>query len=203
MLRGQRSESIFHAGLPVTSEAPDAPGPDAPGAEELPEPAAGADPFWDHLKKVNDVFYDQIKTADQKAAYLFTFMVAFLLASAEGRDIFSLAAYRTATLAEGLVRAALAAAVMFTLFSALGVVLPRRLAGGTSLFWGAWPEQGLRLMAARRARDTDFLFQEYAGNVQNLATIARRKFMLVGMAFRGLMIWLGCYIVLLAVSAPE
>lgn len=180
----------------------DAPGPDAPGPEDLPAAAAGSDPFWDHLKKVNDVFYDQIKTADQKAAYLFTFMVAFLLASAEGRDIFSLAAYRDATPPEAAVRAAMAAAVMFTLFSALAVVLPRRVAGGTSLFWGAWPAQGQRLMAARRERDTDFLFQEYAGNVRNLATIARRKFLLVGLAFRGLMVWLTCYILLLAVSPP-
>ena len=182
---------------------PDAPGPDAPGADSLPETPGGGDPFWEHLKKVNDVFYDQIKTADQKAAYLFTFMVAFLLASAEGRDIFSLAAYRTAALPEALVRAAMAAAVMFTLFSALAVVLPRRLAGGTSLFWGAWPEQGQRLMWARAERNMDFLFEEYAGNVRNLAFIARRKFMLVGMAFRGLMVWLGCYILLLAVSAPS
>lgn len=187
----------------MRSEEPnDAPGPDAPGTEDLPEPAGGADPFWDHLKKVNDVFYDQIKTADQKAAYLFTFMVAFLLASAEGRDIFSLQSYRTASLPQAVVGGVMAGAVLFTLFSALAVVLPRRLAGGTSLFWGAWPEHGQRLMAARRAGDPSFLFDEYAGNVQNLATIARRKFRLVGMAFRGLMAWLACYILLLAVSPP-
>nr|HRO15684.1 hypothetical protein [Paracoccus sp. (in: a-proteobacteria)] len=71
---------------------------------------------------------------------------------------------------------------------------------GTSLFWGAWPEQGNRLLSARRAGDTGFLFDEYAGNVQNLATIARRKFRLVNMAFRGLMVWLACYVLLLAVS---
>lgn len=189
------------AGQPVRSEEPsDAPGPDAPGAEDLPEPPAGADPFWDHLKKINDVFYDQIKTADQKAAYLFTFMVAFLLASAEGRDIFSIASYRSATLPQIVIGAVMAAAVLFTLFSALAVVLPRRLAGGTSLFWGAWPEQGRRLLAARREGDASFLFDEYAGNVRSLAIIAQRKFRLVGMAFRGLMAWLACYILLLAVS---
>lgn len=179
---------------------PDAPGPDAPGAADLPETPAGGDPFWDHLKKVNDVFYDQIKTADQKAAYLFTFMVAFLLASAEGRDIFSIAAYRQATPQQALIGAVMALAVLFTMFSAIAVVLPRRLARGTSLFWGAWPAQGKRLLSARREGDTGFLFDEYAGNVENLATIARRKFRLVNMAFRGLMVWVACYVLLLAIS---
>lgn len=187
--------------MPVKSEPlPDAPGPDAPGPESLPEQTAASDPYWEHLKKVNDVFYDQIKTADQKAAYLFTFMVAFLLASAEGRDIFSLALYRDAPPQQAFITGVMALAVLLTLFSALGVVLPRKLARGTSLFWGAWPDQGQRLLSARQAGDTGFLFDEYARNVENLATLARRKFRLVGLAFRGLMVWLACYVILLAVS---
>ncbi|MCZ0962626.1 Pycsar system effector family protein [Paracoccus benzoatiresistens] len=181
---------------------PDAPGPDAPGPEILPEPSTGTDPYWEHLKKVNDVFYDQIKTADQKAAYLFTFMVAFLLASAEGRDIFSLATYRDAAPAHAVITGIMALAVLLTLFSALGVVMPRKLAKGTSLFWGAWPEGGRRLLSARQHGDRAFLFDEYARNVENLATLARRKFRLVGLAFRGLMVWLACYVLLLAVSPP-
>lgn len=44
--------------------------------------------YLDHLKKINDVFYDQIKIADQKAAYIFTFMLAFLITSSEGRATF-------------------------------------------------------------------------------------------------------------------
>lgn len=179
---------------------PDAPGPDAPGPADLPEPAIGGDPFWEHLKKVNDVFYDQIKTADQKAAYLFTFMVAFLLASAEGRDIFSISAYRDASLPQAVIGGVMALAVLFTMYSAIAVVLPRRLAKGTSLFWGAWPAQGNRLLSARKQGDLGFLFDEYASNVQNLAMIARRKFRLVNMAFRGLMVWLACYVLLLAVA---
>ncbi|MGO7624448.1 hypothetical protein ACC687_41745, partial [Rhizobium ruizarguesonis] len=34
--------------------------------------------FSDHIKKINDIFYDQIKISDQKADYIFTFMLAFL-----------------------------------------------------------------------------------------------------------------------------
>lgn len=181
--------------------SPDAPGPDAPGPTDLPGADDRGDPFWEHLKKVNDVFYDQVKTADQKAAYLFTFMVAFLLASAEGRDIFSIAAYRTANPLQVLIGAVMAFAVLFTMFSAIGVVLPRRLAKGTSLFWGAWPSQGARLLSARSQGDTEYLFREYTGNVENLAIIAQRKFRLVNMAFRGLMVWLASYVLLLAVGS--
>lgn len=200
MLVRQGRPSIS-AGPPVRSDPPpDAPGPDAPGAADLPETTGKGDPFWEHLKKVNDVFYDQIKTADQKAAYLFTFMVAFLLASAEGRDIFNVASYQRASMAETVIGAIMALAVLFTMFSAIAVVLPRRLARGTSLFWGAWPAQGARLMSARHEGDTAFLFEEYKGNVENLALIARRKFRLVNMAFRGLLVWLSCYVLLLAVS---
>ena len=56
------------------------------------------------------------------------------------------------------------------------------------------------MLSARENRDTSFLFDEYARNVENLATLAKRKFRLVGIAFRGLMVWLGCYVLLLAVS---
>ena len=31
---------------------------------------------FDHIRRVNDVFYDQVKLSDQKAAYIFTFMLA-------------------------------------------------------------------------------------------------------------------------------
>ena len=48
-----------------------------------------------HLIKVNDIFYDQISTADQKAAFIFTFMIAFLISSTEGKQVFSLARYQS------------------------------------------------------------------------------------------------------------
>lgn len=131
-------------------------------------------------------------------------MVAFLLALAEGRNIFTIASYRNASTAETLIGAATALAVLFTMFSALAVALPRRLAKGRSLVWRACPAQGARLLAARHQGDTAFLFDEYAGNAQNLALIAMSKFRLVNMAFRGLMVWLACYVLLLAVNrAPR
>jgi hypothetical protein len=49
--------------------------------------------YIEHIKRINDVFYDQIKISDQKAAYIFTFMLAFLATSTEGRAVFTLENY--------------------------------------------------------------------------------------------------------------
>lgn len=49
--------------------------------------------YFDHIQKVNDIFYDQIKMSDQKAAYIFTFLLAFLISSTEGRGVFTLQQY--------------------------------------------------------------------------------------------------------------
>ena len=48
-----------------------------------------ADPFLQHLTEANRIFADQIKTADQKAAYVFTFLLAMLVWSSETRRAFA------------------------------------------------------------------------------------------------------------------
>ena len=68
---------------------------------ELPSSSPSTDDvdseYFDHIKKINDIFYDQIKISDQKAAYIFTFMLAFLVSSSEVRAVFSLARYTGGT----------------------------------------------------------------------------------------------------------
>lgn len=91
--------------------------------------------YINHIRKINDVFYDQIKIADQKAAYIFTFMLAFLISSAEGRSVFDWALYAKADIPEALLRAILACASVFSIICAILVVLPatspaRRLSSG-------------------------------------------------------------------------
>ena len=154
--------------------------------------------YLDHLKKVNDVYYDQIKIADQKAAYLFTFMVAFLVTSAEGRDVFSAARYAQGSWHTVVLSACMALAVVTTIFAAVLVVLPRKATGGTTLYWGAWSDNRQRFIEADRTGDPQFLTREYLGNVDALASIARRKFMFVATAFRGLLLAILAYVLLLA-----
>lgn len=159
-----------------------------------------ADPklYIEHIKKVNDVFYDQIKIADQKAAYLFTFMIAFLVSSAEGRSVFNIGRYTDGRWTEAFVSGLMAFAVMFTLVSAIMVVLPRDASNGTTLYWGTWAVNRERFLAARAEADSNFLIDEYARNVDNLAAICHRKFFFVGTAFRGLLVAVLAYVVLLA-----
>jgi hypothetical protein len=45
--------------------------------------------YLDHLKCINATFYDQLKVVDQKAAYVFTFLIAMMIWSAEVRGHFA------------------------------------------------------------------------------------------------------------------
>jgi len=160
-------------------------------------PRATEAQFLDHLKKVNDVFYDQIRIADQKAAYIFTFMLAFLVSSAEGRGVFKLQRYQSGEPVIIILSALLGAAVLFSLVSAILVVLPRHRETSTSLYWGGWANHRDVLMKAREDGDARYLFEQYAGNVDNLSAINRGKYRFVALAFRGLLVAVVAYVLLL------
>ncbi|MBB4289687.1 hypothetical protein GGE16_001727 [Rhizobium leguminosarum] len=153
--------------------------------------------YFDHIKKINDIFYDQIKISDQKAAYIFTFMLAFLVSSSEVRAVFNPARYIGGTPGGMLFSGLLAAASVFSILSAILVVLPRRLDSSTSLFWGAWPGHRDMFFEAALRRDERYLFDQYLENANILSTIARNKYRCVTFAFRGLMVSVIAYVLLL------
>ncbi|MBD9373517.1 hypothetical protein IB238_12890 [Rhizobium sp. ARZ01] len=152
---------------------------------------------FNHVKKVNDVFYDQVKSADQKAAYIFTFMLAFLMWSAEGQGVFNLARYENNNHLWGLVSVFLAISIVFTIICAILVVLPRRVDSGTSLFWGAWSGQRDRLVDASETGDMAYLFGQYLENADAMSQLAINKYRMVRFAFRGLLMTVVAYVVLL------
>ena len=154
--------------------------------------------YLDHLKKVNDVFYDQTKIADQKAAYIFTFMVALLISSSEGRNVFQAQRYVEGSWPLIVLSAIMVAATVLALVSAILVVLPRRAKGTTSLFWGAWHSHRADLLKAAEAAKPDYLFNEYLLNIDTLATIAHAKYRFVTLAFRALVVMSLAYLALLA-----
>ncbi|MCV3242583.1 Pycsar system effector family protein [Mesorhizobium sp. ZC-5] len=171
-------------------------------AEKVVATTAKASPddrqYLDHLKKINDVFYDQIRIADQKAAYIFTFMIAFLISSAEGRQVFRLDRYQSGEPVAIVLSALVGIAVIVALVSAILVVLPRHVTSSTSLYWGGWAANRTAFMKARESGSADYLFDEYLTNVDTLAAINRSKYRYVGMAFRGLMAMVVGYVLLLA-----
>ncbi|WP_421577147.1 Pycsar system effector family protein [Shinella sp. M31] len=153
---------------------------------------------FDHIRRVNDVFYDQVKLSDQKAAYIFTFMLALLVTSTESRAVFTWSRYVEGDWTSDIFSGLLALALVFSIVSAILVVLPRRVDNSTSLFWGAWPHHREDFRKAARARDIDYLFEQYMQNADAMASIAREKYRFVGFAFRGLLLTVLAYVALLA-----
>lgn len=172
---------------------------DDPHAVTAPEPRRVSRDYFEHLRRVNDVFYDQVKLSDQKAAYIFTFMLALLVTSTESRAVFGLARYAEGGAASIGFSALLAFALVFSMVSAILVVLPRRVDNATSLFWGAWPGHRETFRKAAEDGDADYLFEQYMQNADAMATIAREKYRFVGFAFRGLLLTVVAYVGLLAV----
>ncbi|SFB59658.1 hypothetical protein SAMN03159496_05573 [Rhizobium sp. NFR07] len=153
--------------------------------------------YINHIRKINDVFYDQIKIADQKAAYIFTFMLAFLVSSAEGRGVFNWARYTHGNWIEIFFSAMLAVASVFSILFAIRVVLPRQIDKSTSLFWGKWTHHRSLFETAAQRSDVSYLFHQYLDNADVLALIAGQKYKCVSLAFRGLVFTVVAYVVLL------
>lgn len=146
-----------------------------------------SDIYLEHLAETNRIFADQIKTADQKSAYVFTFMLAVLAWSSEVRQAFSWTHFSQADPAIMIVSAVLVSAIVVCLASAVLVVLPRSRPGKSLFFWGAWPGVADRLVAARNGEDGDFLFAEYLQNTRTLAAICQTKYRLVAFSLRALL----------------
>lgn len=166
---------------------------------ETSQTARGTE-YFDHLKKVNDIFYDQIKIADQKAAYIFTFMIAVTISSADGRAAFQWQRYSEGDLPLAIFSGLMAITTVFSLIAAIIVVLPRRVGRTTSLFWGGWDTNRAALLEASKRNDPDFLVNEYLGNIDNLSVIAKAKYRFVSLAFRGLIAMVLAYVLLLVAT---
>ena len=152
--------------------------------------------FLDYLKTVNQTFYDQIRMADQKAAYVFTFLIAILIWSSDMRQVFFWVNTPPTWTVRWFLSISFAASLIFALICAALVILPRDESGGVSLYWGAWPKAGDRLVPADDSEDRSLIVDEYKTNINCLAAICRRKYRFVGLAFRGLIATILCHILL-------
>ena len=160
--------------------------------------AAGStsDLYLDHLKNINSTFYDQLKVVDQKAAYVFTFLIAMMIWSEAVRKHFADAAEPVVS-AGWMLSVGLALSLTVAAISAIMVVLPRNRRGGASLYWGAWPEAGAQLAAMRSMQDSGLLVDDYRLNVENLAALCRQKYRMVRLSYLGLLAALVCYVLAL------
>lgn len=164
---------------------------------EVVEVRAVSTEYFDHVRKINDVFYDQIVISDQKAAYIFTFMLAFLVSSSEGKEVFTWSRYLTSTPQAMVFSALLALSSVASMLAAIMVVLPHQAKKSTSLFWGTWSRHRSVLEEAALRGDRDYLFRQYLDNADVLSSIARRKYRFVTYAFRSLVVTVLAYVLLL------
>ncbi|MBN9072182.1 MAG: hypothetical protein J0H34_11405 [Rhizobiales bacterium] len=169
-------------------------------ADETAPPLLDDSHYFDHVRKINDVYYDQVRLADQKAAYIFTFMIAFLVSSSEARQIFSAQRYESGEPLTIALSALVGLSLVVSLVSAILVVLPRYSEKSTSLFWGGWKTNRVKLLAARALCDPKYLFEEYLSNIDALAAISRAKFGFLRVSFRGLVVVVVGYVLLLVLQ---
>lgn len=152
----------------------------------------------DYLKTINQTFHEQIKIADQKAAYIFTFLIALVAWSPEMRSVFTWTRTVPFPSAKWILCLALVVALAAGLVCVALVLLPRKRSGGACLYWAAWPQAGERLDHASRRTEPGFIAAEYAANARNLAAICQAKYRYVAWAFRCLAVVILCYVLLMA-----
>lgn len=133
------------------------------------------DPFLQHLIDANRGFVDQIRVADQKAAYIFTFVLALMVWSTETRKALSLQHLTTSGPLVLIVTLVLLSSILIALGAAICVVLPRARPGSSVFYWGAWPGAGQRLVEAKTANDIDFIHKDLMQNTETLAIICKAK----------------------------
>ncbi len=151
------------------------------------------DQFDEHLKDINRSFGEQLRVADQKAAYILTVVLAFVVTSAEAKAAFNVGAYRTLPALNVIVNLSLVLSVTFAMICAVSTIMPRIGRGGTTLYWGAWPSAGQTLVEARKGSSADFLFEERLRSTEALASICARKFALIRLSIGALFVAVASY----------
>jgi Family of unknown function (DUF5706) len=157
--------------------------------------------FMYHLRTVHQVVTDQLRMADQKAAYIFSFITAILIFwSADLKRGFSSIVAAQAISPVWLLSLAFVLALVYTIVCAILIVAPRSGASGSSLFWGSWPAAGEKLKSLKQDV-TGYLANEYVQDIDALADICRKKFRFVGYAQRGFVATILLHIIILAVES--
>jgi hypothetical protein len=145
------------------------------------------------LRTMNQTFYDQVKTADQKAGYICTFLtILFAYSKDQGNVLLFLNKSPSLTL-PWLLSLVFAAAACFSIVCTVLVILPRTRSGGSTLFWGAWTDPVANSEKLCADFSDEFIKSEYVNNIRNLAHICQAKYRFVGLAFRGAAATILCY----------
>jgi hypothetical protein len=156
----------------------------------------------EYLRTLNQTFYDQVKTADQKAGYICTFLTILFAYSKDHGNILLFLTKPPSLSIPWILSLVFAATAFFSIACTALVILPRVKAGGTSLYWGSWMRPGANEYKLSGTIADDYIMSEYLTNAKNLAHICWVKYRFVNMAFRGAAATIVCYLGIVLLSHP-
>jgi hypothetical protein len=191
LARSLAGQTAAVADIATAREAKDA----RPVASARPEVS---DLYLEHLKSISAAFGDQLKVADQKAAYVFSFLVAMMILSEQVRTRIS-QLLDPALSMDWALSLVLGGSLSTAALAAILVVVPRFVQSDTPLYWGAWPEAGARLEAEQFLFDKRRMADAYRRQAETLAKLCRKKYRLVRCSYECLLIGLATYVVATAI----
>jgi hypothetical protein len=146
------------------------------------------------LRTLNQTFYDQVKTADQKAGYICTFLTILFAYSKDQGNVLLFLNRSPSWSVAWVLSLIFAATACFSIVCTVLVILPRTRSGGSSLFWGTWADPQVHVDRLAADFPDEFIKLEYLNNIKNLAHICQAKYRFVSLAFRGAAATIVCYV---------
>jgi len=149
---------------------------------------------FDLLRALHQHFYDQVKTADQKAGVILTLLtVLFAYSREHGKILLFLDAPYSLSLG-WILSLVFAAAACFSIVCTGLVLLPRIKTGTSAMFWGSWISGGIKTEQLTGPGLDEFIMSEYLKDLKNLALICQAKYRFVRLAFRGTAATILCFL---------
>ena len=152
---------------------------------------------FDLLRALHQTFYDQVKTADQKAGFICTFLTILFAYSKEQGNVLLFLTQPPSWSVGWLASLIFAGVASFSIVCTFLVILPRTTGAPSSFFWGGWTTSGITLDRLLQKDLDEFVLKEYLTDIQNLARICQAKYKYVGRAFRGTAAAILCFVVII------
>jgi hypothetical protein len=149
---------------------------------------------FDLLRALHQHFYDQVKTADQKAGVILTLLTILFAYSKEHGKILLFLNGPSLSSPAWILSLVFAAAACFSIVCTGLVFLPRIKTGTSAMFWGSWISGGIKTEQLMGPDLDEFIMSEYLKDLRNLALICQAKYRFVRLAFRGTAATILCFL---------
>ena len=148
----------------------------------------------EYMRVMNQTFYDQVKTADQKAGFICTFLTILFAYSKDHGQVLSFLNAPAELSIVWMLSLGFVSTAFFAIVCTALVILPRTKTGGSTLYWGSWTNAHSYAEKLSGGVPDEFIISEYLTNIKNLAHICQVKYKFVSLAFRGAGVAIACYL---------